>query len=95
MTETAQQFHQEQATGGMEGHVIAEKYQLVRLLGQGGMGAVYEGRNIQTYKRCAVKVLLSPELGKHEQVVKRFFREARASSVIETSSATWAPTSTR
>lgn len=67
----------------MEGHVIAEKYQLIRLLGQGGMGAVYEGRNIQTYKRCAVKVLLSPELGKHEQVVKRFFREARASSVIE------------
>ena len=67
----------------MIGTVIAEKYELIRLLGQGGMGAVYEGRNTATFKRCAVKVLLSPELAQHTQVVKRFFREARASSVIE------------
>ncbi len=69
--------------GGMEGQTIAGKYQLVRLLGAGGMGAVYEGRNLVTLKRCAIKLLLSPELGKNEQIVKRFFREAKASSVIE------------
>jgi eukaryotic-like serine/threonine-protein kinase len=67
----------------MVGTVIAEKYELIRLLGQGGMGAVYEGRNASTLKRCAVKVLLSPELAQHGEAVKRFFREARASSVIE------------
>ena len=32
------------------GAVIAEKYELIRLLGQGGMGAVYEGRNASTLK---------------------------------------------
>ena len=70
-------------SGGMEGQVIAAKYQLVRLLGQGGMGAVYEGRNQMTYKRCAVKVLLSPELATNTDLVRRFFREARAGAVIE------------
>jgi serine/threonine-protein kinase len=65
------------------GKVIAGRYQLVRLLGQGGMGAVYEGRNIATHKRCAVKLLLSPEFGGNQELVKRFFREAKASSIIE------------
>lgn len=63
--------------------IIAGKYELVRLLGKGGMGAVYEGRNIATFKRCAVKLLLTPELADNKQIVKRFFIEARASSVIE------------
>lgn len=69
--------------GGLEGQVVAGKYQLVRLLGQGGMGAVYEGKNLATLKRCAIKLLLSPELSMHPQIVKRFFREAQASSIIE------------
>jgi serine/threonine-protein kinase len=71
------------AQSSIAGTVIAGKYQLVRLLGQGGMGAVYEGRNNATFKRCAVKLLLSPELGSSGELIKRFFREARASSVIE------------
>src|SRR4051812_14476540 len=52
-------------------------------MGRGGMGAVYEARHIGTLKRCAVKVLLSPELSGDHEVVKRFFREARASGLIE------------
>ena len=71
------------STNTIEGTVIAGKYQLVRLLGQGGMGAVYEGRNTATFKRCAVKLLLSPEFGGNAELVKRFFREAKASSIIE------------
>jgi eukaryotic-like serine/threonine-protein kinase len=70
-------------SSSIEGTVIAGKYQLVRLLGQGGMGAVYEGRNTATFKRCAVKLLLSPEFGGNAELVKRFFREAKASSIIE------------
>ncbi len=73
----------EQQTESLVGKVVAGKYELIRLLGMGGMGAVYEGRNASTLKRVAVKVLLSPELAQHQQVVKRFFREAQASSVIE------------
>jgi serine/threonine-protein kinase len=65
------------------GTTIAEKYELVRLLGQGGVGAVYVGRHLSTLKRCAVKVLVSAELAQSGEAVKRFFREARASSVLE------------
>ncbi len=64
------------------GTVIAGKYELIRVLGTGGMGAVYEGRNAMTLKRVAVKILYE-ELGRDEGVVKRFFREAQASSIIE------------
>jgi serine/threonine-protein kinase len=64
------------------GTVIAGKYELIRVLGTGGMGAVYEGRNASTLKRVAVKILYE-ELGRDEGVVKRFFREAQASSIIE------------
>jgi len=69
--------------GGLEGRVVAGKYELLRLLGQGGMGAVYEARHKTTLKRCAVKLLSSPELASHAGMVKRFFMEAKASSVVE------------
>jgi eukaryotic-like serine/threonine-protein kinase len=65
------------------GTVIDEKYALVRLLGRGGMGAVYEGRNVQTHKRVAVKLLSSHELVQYPDLVRRFFQEARAGSVVE------------
>jgi serine/threonine protein kinase len=67
----------------LTGALIADKYELLRLIGRGGMGAVYEARNVATLRRCAVKVLLSPELAGDAEVVKRFFREARASGLIE------------
>src|SRR5882757_6267750 len=71
------------STEDLTGHVIAEKYDLVRLLGHGGMGAVYEGRNRTTHKRCAVKLLLTPQLSSNTEAMKRFFREARASNAVE------------
>lgn len=69
--------------GDLTGTLVAEKYELLRLLGRGGMGAVYEARNVTTLKRSAVKLLLSPELAGDAEVVKRFFREAKASGMIE------------
>jgi eukaryotic-like serine/threonine-protein kinase len=71
------------SAGDLTGALIADKYQLLRLIGRGGMGAVYEARNVATLKRCAVKVLLSPELAGDGEMVKRFFREAKASGLIE------------
>lgn len=69
--------------GDLTGTLVAEKYELLRLIGRGGMGAVYEARNVSTLKRCAVKLLLTPELAGDAEVVKRFFREAKASGMIE------------
>jgi eukaryotic-like serine/threonine-protein kinase len=68
---------------GPTASLIADKYQLVRLLGRGGMGAVYEARHTQTRKRCAVKLLRGDELAGDAESLKRFFREARAAGLIE------------
>lgn len=46
-----------------------------RLLGQGGMGAVYQARREATGERCAVKVIL-PACADDDGAVKRFLREA-------------------
>jgi serine/threonine-protein kinase len=65
------------------GQTLDGKYLVVRLLGRGGMGAVYEARNVATHKRVAVKVLSSPELAQHPELVRRFFQEARAGAIVE------------
>ena len=63
------------------GNIIEGKYRIVRLLGQGGMGAVYEGENERIHRRVAIKVLHSSVSGK-EDVVQRFEREAQAAGRI-------------
>src|SRR6187549_3424850 len=40
------------------GSRILDKYRIVRLIGQGGMGEVYEGENVSIRRRVAIKVLL-------------------------------------
>jgi eukaryotic-like serine/threonine-protein kinase len=65
------------------GRIIDGKYSIVRLVGRGGMGAVYEARNVSTHKRLAVKVLSSPELAQQPELVRRFFQEARAGAIVE------------
>jgi len=62
--------------------VLGEKYELVRLLGEGGMGSVWEARNRITGKRVAVKRMSAALTGNHE-AVERFLREARAATRIE------------
>jgi len=56
-------------------------YNIVRRLGAGGMGEVYLGRHRHIGRDAAIKVLL-PELSKNEDVVARFFTEARATAAI-------------
>jgi eukaryotic-like serine/threonine-protein kinase len=58
------------------GEVIGN-YQLIRKLGQGGMGVVYLGQHRLLGRRAAIKVLL-PALSARAEVVQRFFNEARA-----------------
>lgn len=63
------------------GQIVAGKYQLVRVLGEGGMGVVYEAEHVRLKQRVALKMLL-PELLRVEDLVRRFEREARASSQL-------------
>jgi serine/threonine-protein kinase len=64
-----------------EGHVVADRYHLVKLLGAGGMGSVYEARNSWTNRRVAVK-FLRPELIADRDAVLRFLQEAQAAAAI-------------
>lgn len=57
------------------------KYRIVRLLGTGGMGAVYEVENPDIGQRGALKVL-KPEIGAHLELFQRFINEARAANQI-------------
>jgi serine/threonine-protein kinase len=63
--------------------VIDGKYQIIRQLGEGGMGAVYEARHMGTGRRVAVKVIVGEALAKSADIVARFRREAMASGSIE------------
>lgn len=56
-------------------------YRVLRKLGQGGMGAVYEAVQEEIGRRAAIKVLL-PEYAKDQQSILRFFNEARAVNII-------------
>ena len=66
----------------MKGTTVDAKYQVVRLLGRGGMGAVYEAVHLGTGRRVALKVINPDELGSDETIA-RFKREARASGGID------------
>lgn len=63
------------------GDVVDQKYRIVRLLGEGGMGAVYEGENTRIHRRVAIKVLHSAVAGSQD-AVQRFEREAQAAGRI-------------
>ena len=59
------------------GEVLDEKYRLERLLGQGGMGAVYLATHLGTERYVALK-LIAPQFMRNPEFVERFKREARA-----------------
>ncbi len=61
------------------GLVLGGKYRVMRKLGEGGMGSVYEGMHELIGKRVAIKTL-NPEFTKNPAVVERFRREARAAT---------------
>jgi serine/threonine-protein kinase len=61
------------------GALLDGKYQVVRPIGQGGMGAVFEGLSVRLNRRVAIKVL-HKELARDRTVVMRFEREAQAAA---------------
>src|SRR5690554_1825984 len=63
------------------GQVIDERFRILRLLGVGGMGAVYAGVQLSVNREVAIKVL-RPEMSDREKALERFFREAKVVSEL-------------
>jgi serine/threonine protein kinase len=63
------------------GQVLADRYRVVRLIGEGGMGQVYEAQHVNINKRFAIK-LLRPEIVSNPEAVARFRQEAWSASSI-------------
>ena len=72
------------ATGAhrMIGQVMLGQYELVDVLGQGGMSVVFKGRHKLTDQEVALKIL-PPELAAHSQVKSRFLDEAKALAALD------------
>jgi eukaryotic-like serine/threonine-protein kinase len=71
--------------GGPEslvGTTLSGRYLIERLIGEGGMGAVYQAEHTHMRKRLAVKVLHA-EMSRMSEVVARFEREAMAAAHID------------
>ena len=62
--------------------VIAGRYRLVRVLGRGGMGAVYEAAQLGLNRTVAVK-LMHPQVGEDPDARARFEREARVTAALQ------------
>jgi serine/threonine-protein kinase len=63
------------------GRILDNKYRIVRLIGEGGMGSVHEGENTLIARRVAIKVLHAGAAA-NEQALTRFEREAQAAGRI-------------
>ena len=66
--------------GAVQGITVGQ-YCITGLLGQGGMGTVYSAQHMLLKRPAAVK-LLRPELSSDQEMVIRFFNEARAAAAI-------------
>jgi len=64
------------------GQVVAERFEIVKPIDQGGMGAVYEAKHVTLGRRFAVK-FLRPELCADPRTLARFEQEAQAAGKLE------------
>jgi serine/threonine protein kinase len=60
--------------GELVGTLLAERYEILELLGQGGMGAVYKARDNELERFVALK-LIRPELASNPEILRRFKQE--------------------
>src|SRR6185369_6855105 len=63
------------------GQILDGKYRIVRVIGEGGMGAVYEGENTRIRRKVAIK-LLHAGVAENAEMVQRFEREAQVAGTV-------------
>jgi serine/threonine-protein kinase len=71
-----------EAKSSLDGTVLDSSYRLVRTVGEGGMGAVYEGIQLRLNQRVAVK-LMAREMAANQDAYARFRREAEITSALD------------
>jgi len=69
------------ATDTLIGQVLDGRYEVERVLGEGGMGIVYKARHVTLGKPLAIKVLKA-EVSKDQEIVQRFRQEAQSATAI-------------
>jgi serine/threonine protein kinase/tetratricopeptide (TPR) repeat protein len=67
----------------LPGHVIAQRYEVINVLGEGGMGIVYRCRDQATGDAVAVKRVILPEGKLASEYVGWFYKEARALAALD------------
>src|SRR5450432_464650 len=61
--------------------VVSDRYRIIRKIGEGGMGAVYQAEHALIEKRIALKILFQ-DLTRRPDLVARFLQEAKSASRI-------------
>jgi serine/threonine protein kinase len=74
-------FPQAPAAPSLIGQILADRYRILKLIGEGGMGEVYAAEHVHIEKKFAIKLLKS-EIVSNPEAVTRFRQEARSSSSI-------------
>jgi len=70
------------SNGFDSGTIVAHRFKIIRLLGKGGMGEVFEAEDLKLRRKVALKFL--PEDLTHDpNALDRFEREARAASALD------------
>ena len=69
------------AASNLVGQVVADRYHIIKKLGEGGMGQVYLGEHVKMGRRSAIKVM-NPQMVHDPDAVARFNREASNASRI-------------
>jgi len=68
-------------TADLVGQVVADRYHIIKKLGEGGMGAVYLGEHVKMGRKSAIKVM-NPGMAADPDAISRFNREASNASRI-------------
>ena len=67
----------------LPGHVIANRYEVLGVLGEGGMGIVYRCRDKPTGQVVAIKRVIPPPGNLAHEYVMWFYKEARALAALD------------
>ncbi|HSC59404.1 MAG TPA: protein kinase family protein, partial [Gemmatimonadales bacterium] len=68
-------------SGDLLGQVIADRYHVIKKLGEGGMGAVYLAEHVKMGRKSAIKVMTG-SMSNDPDAISRFNREANNASRI-------------